>query len=81
MAKVKIYVTPKQGVLDPQGKTVEAALHTLGYKNVAGVKIGKYIELELNARPADREKQINEMCKKLLTNPVIEDFTFQVVEA
>ncbi|MDD5593213.1 MAG: phosphoribosylformylglycinamidine synthase subunit PurS, partial [Candidatus Margulisbacteria bacterium] len=46
MAKVNVYVTPKKGILDPQGKAVEAALHSLGYKNVANVKVGKFIELE-----------------------------------
>lgn len=74
MAKIKIYVTPKQGVLDPQGKTVESALHTMGYKNVSNVKIGKYIELEAP------EKQIDEMCKKLLSNPIIEDYRYEVAE-
>jgi phosphoribosylformylglycinamidine synthase len=72
MAKVKVYVTPKKGVLDPQGKTVEAALHTMGYKNVSNVHIGKYIELEAP------EKQIDEMCKKLLANPIIEDYRYEV---
>ncbi|MFA5114076.1 MAG: phosphoribosylformylglycinamidine synthase subunit PurS [Candidatus Margulisiibacteriota bacterium] len=74
MAKIKVYVTPKQGVLDPQGKTVESALHTMGYKNVSNVHIGKYIELEAP------EKQIDEMCKKLLANPIIEDYRYEVVD-
>lgn len=82
MAKVKVYVTPKKGVLDPQGKTVESALHSLGYKNVSNVRIGKYIELELTGRQGDKEtgRQIEEMCKKLLANPIIEDFRFEVSE-
>lgn len=79
MAKVKIYVTPKKGILDPQGKTVESALHTMGYKNVAGVHIGKYIELELPVTGGqDPEKQIKEMCQKLLSNPIIEDYKYEI---
>jgi phosphoribosylformylglycinamidine synthase PurS subunit len=80
MAKVKVYITPKQGVLDPQGKTVEAALHTMGYKNVANVHIGKYIELEVQGPKSKIDGQINEMCHKLLSNPIIEDYRFEVGE-
>ena len=82
MAKVKVYVTPKQGVLDPQGKTVEAALHTMGYKNVSGVHIGKYIELEITQEQKNErtKEQINEMCQKLLSNPIIEDYRYEVTE-
>lgn len=81
MAKVKVFVTPKKGVLDPQGKTVESALHSLNYKNVSGVQIGKYIEFEIQgSRAKGQEKQIDEMCKKLLSNPVIEDYRYEVVE-
>ena len=80
MAKVNVYVTPKKGILDQQGKAIEASLHSLGYKNVAGVRTGKYIELEITGKPSDKElgKQIEEMGKKLLSNPVIEDFIFEV---
>ncbi|MFA6169666.1 MAG: phosphoribosylformylglycinamidine synthase subunit PurS [Candidatus Margulisiibacteriota bacterium] len=76
MAKIKVFVYPKKGVLDPQGKTVESALHTLGYKKVANVRIGKYIELELP--DGDNTKLIDEMCRKLLVNSVIEDYHFEV---
>ena len=82
MAKVNVYVTPKKGILDPQGKAIEASLHTLGYKNVANVRTGKFIELEITGKASDKElgKQIEEMGKKLLSNPVIEDFIFEVEE-
>jgi phosphoribosylformylglycinamidine synthase PurS subunit len=82
MAKVNVYVTPKKGILDPQGKAIEASLHSLGYKNVANVRTGKYIELEIAGKASDKElgKQIEEMGKKLLSNPVIEDFIFEVEE-
>jgi phosphoribosylformylglycinamidine synthase PurS subunit len=78
MAKVKIFVTAKQGILDPAGKAAESALRSLGYKNVSNLHIGKYIELEVPGK-ADT-KQIDEMCKKLLVNPIIEDFRFEVIE-
>ena len=78
MAKVKVYITPKAGVLDPQGKTVESALHSLGYKNVANVHIGKYIELEVQGPMSKVEHQVAEMSKKLLANTVIEDYRFEV---
>jgi len=82
MAKINVYVTPKQGILDPQGKAIEASLHSLGYKNVANVRMGKFIELEIAGKLSHKElgKQIEEMGKKLLSNPVIEDFIFEVEE-
>lgn len=83
MAKVKVFVTPKKGILDPQGKAVESALHSMGYKNVTGMRVGKYLEFELSTNrpnhPATR-KQIDEMSKKLLSNPIIEDYHFEVAE-
>lgn len=79
MTRVKVYVTPKKGILDPQGKTVESALQTLGYKNVAKVQVGKYLEFELQGLSGKKqENQIEEMCKKLLANPVIEDYRYEV---
>ena len=78
--KVKIYVTHKKGVLDPQGKTVESALKTLGYKNIFGVHIGKYIEIEVEGTREKVEKQVKEMCDKLLSNPIIEQYRFEVEE-
>ncbi|MBU0630509.1 MAG: phosphoribosylformylglycinamidine synthase subunit PurS [Candidatus Margulisbacteria bacterium] len=77
MARVKVFVYPKKGVLDPQGKTVESALHTLGYKKATNVRIGKYIELDLP--DGDNKAMIDEMCRKLLVNLVIEDYHFEVV--
>lgn len=81
MPKVNIYVTYKQGILDPQGATVGKALSALDYKNVKSVRIGKFIQLELNENGEDKIKeQVAEMCQRLLANPVIEDYTFEVVE-
>ncbi len=77
--RAKVYVTPKEGVLDPQGQTVERALHSLGYGNVRGVRIGKYVELDIDtSSPAQAQRQIREMCDRLLSNPVIEDCTFEI---
>ncbi len=74
--KAKITVSPKKAVLDPQGKTVQNALEHMGYKGILAVHVGKYLEIEVEG---DREivcQQIDEACRKLLTNPVIEDYQF-----
>ncbi len=79
MAKVKIHVTLKEGVLDPQGKTVRMALDKMGYKDITDVRIGKYIEIETKgAKTKKTEKEINEICDKLLANPNIEKYTFKI---
>ena len=77
--RIKIFVRLKEGVLDPQGKAVEHSLHSLGYQEVRDVRVGKYIEISLDApsRPA-AEARIREMCDKLLANPVIEDYRFEI---
>lgn len=79
--KIKVFVSPKIGILDPQGKAVENALHSLGYKNVSDLRIGKYIEMNVETHHgASPSSQIDEMCRKLLANPVIEDYSFEVSE-
>ncbi len=79
--RAKVFVSLKQGVLDPQGKAVERSLHALGYEEVQGVRMGKYLEFELNALSrGDAEVRIREMCEKLLANPVIEDYRFEIEE-
>lgn len=81
MSKINVFVTYKQGILDPQGTTVAKALSALNYENVESVRIGKYIQLELAESDPDMiEKQITEMCQRLLANPVIEDYKFEVVK-
>ncbi len=78
MPIAKVYVTLKKGVLDPQGQTVQSALETLGYE-VEEVRMGKYLELTLaDAPPEELEARVMEMCEKLLANPVIEDYRFQI---
>jgi len=77
--KAKIIITPKKAVLDPQGKTVQGALAHMGYSGVGAVHVGKYLEIELDG--ADKEsarKQIDDACHKILSNPVIEDYRFEI---
>ena len=77
--RVKIFVSLKKGVLDPQGKAIERSLHTLGYGEVRDVRAGKYLELEVEAESrAGAEARIRDMCDKLLANPVIEDYRFEI---
>jgi phosphoribosylformylglycinamidine synthase len=79
--RVKIFVSLKNGVLDPQGKAVEQSLHTLGYKEVQDVRVGKFVELNLHAGSREAaEDRIREMCDKLLANPVIENFRYEISE-
>ena len=77
--KAKIVITPKKAVLDPQGKSVQNALEHMGYIGVGAVHVGKYIEVELSG--TDKEvarKQIDDACHKILSNPVIEDYRFEI---
>jgi phosphoribosylformylglycinamidine synthase len=75
----RIDITHLPGVLDPQGATVERALPALGYSNVSGVAIAKTIRLELDAESEDAARaQVDEMCHRLLANPVIERYTLEL---
>ena len=76
--KATVYVTLKQGVLDPQGKAVQQALESLGFGFVKDVRQGKLIELELSEVTDETEAVIEEMCKKLLVNTVIENYRIEV---
>ena len=80
MYLAKIKVTLRKSILDPQGKTIEHSLQSLGYKNIKNTRIGKYIELNLDIASEEEAKKVtDEVCKKLLSNPVMEDFEFEVV--
>lgn len=77
--KARIIVTPKKAVLDPQGKSVQNALEHMGYNGIGAVHVGKYMEIELPG--GDKEtwrKQIDDACHKILSNPVIEDYKFEI---
>ena len=77
--KAKIIITPKKAVLDPQGKTVQNALEHMGYQGVGAVHVGKYLEIELNGTDKDHaRKQVDDACHRFLTNPVIEDYRFEI---
>jgi phosphoribosylformylglycinamidine synthase subunit PurS len=79
MALVKIEVTLKPTLLDAQGRVVQSALHQLGYESVQSVRIGRYIEVDIEDGPNIGDR-VDEMCRKLLANPVIEDYRYEVVE-
>ncbi|MDY6893026.1 MAG: phosphoribosylformylglycinamidine synthase subunit PurS [Chloroflexota bacterium] len=81
MYLAKIYVTLKPTVNDPQGLTVMGGLHTLGFEKVRSVRVGKYMEVRIEETERSKvEQQVGEMCHKLLSNPVIEDFSFELEE-
>ncbi|AMX84726.1 phosphoribosylformylglycinamidine synthase subunit PurS [Geobacillus subterraneus] len=81
MYKVKVYVTLRESVLDPQGTAVKGALHSLSYTEVKDVRIGKFMELVIDDSDRDIDELVREMCEKLLSNPVIEDYRYEIEEA
>ena len=83
MLKAKIYVSLKKTVVDPQGLAVKNALKALNYEQeVEEVRIGKLIDIKLNISDREKAEQIiDQMCKKLLSNPIIEDYNFTLEEA
>ena len=79
--KAKIYISYKEGILDPQGKTVSQALDAIGIKKINSVRMGKYIEMEFNGVSKDKAWEItDESCRKLLANPNTETYSFEIVE-
>jgi len=77
--KVSIYVSPKKGVLDPAGQAAQGALKSLGFGEVTDVQIGKYIILSLDgAEPDKAGARVQEMCERLLANPIIEDYRIEM---
>ncbi len=81
MFLARVYVTLKPTVNDPQGLTIRGGLHSLGFDSVDTVRAGKYLEITLDGDDkASAEEQVTEMCQKLLANPVIEDFRFELKE-
>ncbi len=80
--KVHVYVTMRKGVLEPQGRAVSRSLSDLGYGAVKSVRIGKFMEVELDDLPQEEAEQVmDDICRKLLANPVIEDYRFEIVES
>jgi phosphoribosylformylglycinamidine synthase subunit PurS len=80
--RVRVYITPRQGILDPQGKAVESSLHSLGFAGVGQVRVGKYITLDVAADSSDAAAAaVERMCRQLLANTLIEDYRFEVESA
>jgi phosphoribosylformylglycinamidine synthase len=75
--KARVFVTLKEGVLDPQGQAIEGALAALGFTGIGSVRQGKVFDIEL-ADPHDAEARLEAMCRKLLANTVIEDFRVEL---
>ena len=79
--KAKIYITYKDGILDPEGTTVNKAFSSMGLKGINSVQIGKYIEISFdNISKEQAEAVTDESCRKLLANPNTETYTFEIVE-
>jgi phosphoribosylformylglycinamidine synthase subunit PurS len=81
MYKAKVYVHLKKSVFDPQGETVLSALHSMDFNSAKTVRVGRYFEITLESRSAnDAKAEVTKMCDRLLVNPVIEDYTFDLEE-
>ena len=79
--RARVFVRLKRGILDPQGTAVKRALEGLGYQEVRDLRVGKVLELELEAaEPVQARGRLEEMCRKLLANPVTEEFSVEIVE-
>ena len=77
--KVTVFVSPKTTVLDPQGAAVEQAMKSLGHQSVGGVRVGKTVTFEMDAVDTPETRvQIDQLCDGLLSNPVIEDYRFEI---
>jgi len=76
--KAKVFVMPKAAVLDPQGAAVRDAMQHLGMPEVREVRIGKYLEIEIDQNAAGAEERMHQLCRDLLSNPVIEDYRLEV---
>ena len=80
--RVAVHIVPRRGILDPQGKAVGDALRTLGFKGVGDVHVGRHVVLDVDgASPDAARNDVSEMCRKLLANPVTEDFEIASVNA
>jgi phosphoribosylformylglycinamidine synthase PurS subunit len=82
MFLARVYVTLKPTVNDPQGLTIKGGLHSLGFTSVESVRAGKYMEIRLDGDSRqEAERLLNEMCRQLLANPIIENYRFELEEA
>jgi phosphoribosylformylglycinamidine synthase PurS subunit len=76
LTKARVLIRPKEGILDPEGQTVERALPALGFSGASHVRIGRLVELDV-----EDPSQVGEMCEKLLANPLIEDYEIDLIES
>jgi phosphoribosylformylglycinamidine synthase subunit PurS len=77
----KVYIRLKQGLLDPQGKAIESSLKSIGFTGIDDVKVGKLIDIKISAKSkAEAAKKVDEACKKLLANPVMEIASYDIEE-
>jgi phosphoribosylformylglycinamidine synthase subunit PurS len=81
MFTAKIRVTLRNTILDPQGKTIEHSLHSLGYDKISNTRIGKYIVMKIDVNSKEEANVIvEESCRRLLSNPVMEDYEFEIIQ-
>ncbi len=80
MYKVKVYITLRKSVLDPQGTATKKSLHAMSFSEVQDVRIGKMIELTIEKKDQNIEQTVDDMCQRLLVNTVIEDYRFEIEE-
>lgn len=79
MFRVSVYVTPKAGILDPQGATIERTLPALGFEGVGNIRVGRFITLDIEGSDADTvRRDVDDMCRRLLANLIIEDYRYEV---
>ena len=82
MYRVSVFVTPKHGILDPEGAVIERALPALGHEGVSSIRVGRFITLEVEAADeAAARRAVDSMCRQLLANPIIEDYRFELAQA
>jgi phosphoribosylformylglycinamidine synthase len=75
VARARVLIRPKEGILDPQGKAVEGALPALGFEGIGHVRVGRMVELE-----AEDPTRLPELCEKLLANPLVEDYEIETID-
>jgi phosphoribosylformylglycinamidine synthase PurS subunit len=81
MFKASVTITPKAGISDPQGAVIERALPNLGFEGVGGIRVGRFITLEVDGEDeAVVRRDVEDMCRQLLANPIIEDYSFELVD-
>jgi phosphoribosylformylglycinamidine synthase len=78
--RARVEITLKPGIRDPQGQAIENAIAGLGFDGVAGVRVGKHITFEVRGPRERAEREVRALCERLLANPVIEDFEFQLLD-